>query len=212
MYLTIVFVGMVAVTLVNWLALGWSFFGALGWTAATTGIELGIMIVFAFLAGVCTPRCFYREGKIYAVGKREIAFYRAVGLPKWKDHVLELGIVGGFSKKQLVAPNDPQYIDKFIFEINKGMFVHWVGIMASFLILAVPVPGLWSVRLPVALVCAVLNILPVMVLRYNKPRLLLLKKRLLRNQPVDAVFTPPAAVTLAEEQPAEEEQPAKEAA
>ena len=62
------------------------------------------------------------------------------------------------------------------------MFVHYVGTIGSFFVLLFPLPGFWSITFPVALVGAILNIFPIMVLRFNKPRLLLLKKRLLRNQ------------------------------
>lgn len=182
LYLVIIAVCMVIVVMLNWLALGWTFLGALYWVSVTTGIEFGIMVVLAILTGLCLPHIFYHECKLYAVGPREIKFYRAIGLPAWKDRVIELGALGGFSKKKLVAPNDSGYIDRFIYELNKGMFMHAVAVVGAFLIMAVPVPGLWSIRLPVALVGAFLNILPLMVLRYNKPRLLLVKKRLARQQ------------------------------
>lgn len=182
MYLIIIAVAMVLITLLNWLALGWSLLDAMIWMFAATGIEIGIIVVLAILAGLCTPRKFYHESKVYAVGKREMSFYRAIRLNIWKDYVAELGFFGGFSKKKLAVPNDPAYIDRFIFELNKGMFVHYVGTIGSFFVLLFPLPGFWSITFPVALVGAILNILPIMVLRFNKPRLLLLKKRLLRNQ------------------------------
>lgn len=184
MFLTIIIMSMIGVVLLNWLALGWTLVGALCWTAAETGIQFAIIILFAILAGLCVPHKFYHENKLYAVSKREISFYRAIGLPAWKDHVLELGMLGGFSKKKLRSSDDPAYVERFIYELNKGMFVHTIGTAASFLILALPLPGFWSITLPVALVGALLNILPLMVLRYNKPRLLMLKKRLARQQGV----------------------------
>ena len=188
MYSIIILVSMALVVLLNWLVLGWPFLGALFWTSATTGLEVVIIVLLAILSGWCTPKFFYRECKIYAVSKRELNFYHAIRLGRWKDYVCELGVLGGFSKKKVAAPNDPAYIDRFIFEINKGMFMHLIGILGSFLILLFPVPGLWSVRLPVALVSVLLNVLPIMVLRYNKPRLLMLKTRLMRhqNQPATA--------------------------
>ena len=110
MFLTIIIISMIGVVLLNWLALGWTLLGALGWTAASTGIQFGIIILFAILAGLCVPHKLYHESKFYAVGKREISFYRAIGLPAWKDYVLELGKLGGFSKKKLLSPDDPAYV------------------------------------------------------------------------------------------------------
>ena len=54
-------------------------------------------------------------------------------------------------------------------------------------------PGFWSVRFPVALVSVLLNVLPIMVLRYNKPRLLMLKTRLMRHQKQPATTEVPGS-------------------
>ena len=194
MYLIIIAVCMALVIMLNWLALGWNFFSALLWVSATTGIEVIIMIALVILAGLCVPKVLYRDCKLYAVSKRELNFYHAIGLGKWKDYVLELGMLGGFSKKKVAAPNDPTYIDRFILELNKGMFVHTVSVLGAFLILLIPVPGFWSIRFPVAIVGAFLNLLPIMVLRYNKPRLLMLKTRLMRHQPKPVPAQTPSVV------------------
>ncbi len=200
MYLIIIVVSMAVMVLVNWLALGWTVLGALSWVSITTGIEFLIIVVLTVLAGQCVPKVCYRDCKLNQVSKRELNFYRAIGLGKWKDYVCELGVLSGFSKKKVAAPNDPSYIDRFLFEINKGMFVHIVCVFGAFLVLLFPLPGTWSIVLPVALIGVLLNILPIMVLRYNKPRLIMLKTRLMRNQKqpiassVDSVTTLVAAV------------------
>ncbi len=204
MYLIIILISMVMVVLLNWLALGWTLLGALAWTAAATGIEVLIVILLTILAGLCVPRILYSDCKLYAVGKREMNFYRAIRLGRWKDYVWELGGISGFSKKKLTAPNDPAYVDKFLYELNKGMFVHAVCVAGAFLILLFPIPGFWSITFPVAVVGAILNILPIMVLRYNKPRLLMLKTRLMRNQPQNTpnpTSTPDTAAALGENSP-----------
>ena len=185
MYLIIIVFSMALLILLNWLVLGWTFLGALIWVTATTGIEIAITVVLAIITGLCVPKKLYRECKIYAVSKRELNFYHAIRVGAWKDYICELGILGGFSKKKVQTPNDPKYVDRFILELNKGMFMHMIGIIGSFLVLIVPVPGFWSITFPVAMVGAILNLLPLMVLRYNKPRLLMLKIRLMRNQSVE---------------------------
>ncbi len=182
LYLIIIAVSMLIVTLFNWLALGWTFLDALLWVSATTGIEIVITVLLAILTGFCVPKKWYRDSKLYAVSKRELNFYHAIRVGTWKDYICELGILGGFSKRKVQEPNDIAYVDRFVFELNKGMFMHMIGIIGSFLILLVPTPGFWSIKLPVAVVDAILNGLPLMVLRYNKPRLLMLRTRLMRQQ------------------------------
>ena len=181
MYLIIIIVSMTLLILLNWLALQWTLLNALLWVATTTGVEIAIIVALAILTGFCVPKKLYNESKFYAVSKREVNFYRALHINVWKDHVCELGLLGGFSKKKLQNPNDPAYIDRFIWEINKGMFMHMMGIVGAFLVLFIPFPGFWSITLPVAIVGAFLNLLPLMVLRYNKPRLLMLKTHLMRH-------------------------------
>ena len=195
MYLIIIAVSMLLVVLLNWLILGWTLASALFWTVATTGIEIAIIVLLAVLTGFCVPRKLFRDSKLYAVSKRELNFYHAIRVGAWKDYVCELGILGGFSKRKVVAPDDPTYIDRFILEINKGMFMHVIGTVGAFLVLLFPVPGFWSIAFIVAWVGAILNILPLMVLRYNKPRLVMLKTRLMRNQPKPAASTQNNPVT-----------------
>lgn len=201
MYLVIIAVSMAVVVSINWLALGWTFLGALSWVSIETGIEFGIIVVLTILAGQCVPKKLYHDCKLYAVSKRELNFYHAIRVGAWKDYVCELGALSGFSKKKVATPNDPAYIDRFLLELNKGMFVHLVCTVGAFIILFLPVPGFWSIRFPVAIVGAILNILPIIVLRYNKPRLQMLKTRLMRNQPkkIDPVTeTKPTASAVAD--------------
>ena len=86
--------------------------------------------------------------------------------------------MGGFSKRSLVDPNDPEYIEKFIIECNKGVVTHRLSYPIGFLAM-LTLEGAWAftVALPIAAVNLYLNILPTLVLRYNTPAL----KRLLRR-------------------------------
>ena len=70
-------------------------------------------------------------------------------------------------------------LNRFLIECNKGVIVHICDIVFGFLLLAIP-PYKWTlcVALPVAIVNAILNILPIMVLRYNVPKLQVAKLRL----------------------------------
>ena len=121
----------------------------------------------------------FQNKKFFEVGKKERRFYEKLQIRKWKDKILELGAIGGFSKSKLQSQNDLQYINRFLIECNKGVIVHICDIVFGFLLLAIP-PYKWTlcVALPVAIVNAILNILPIMVLRYNVPKLQVAKLRL----------------------------------
>ncbi|MCF0117915.1 MAG: hypothetical protein HUJ61_07730, partial [Bacilli bacterium] len=90
----------------------------------------------------------------------------------WKDKIWELGGLGGFSKKKVDNPNDIKYIRRFLIEINRGQWVHIVGMFIGYLLLLVyPTRFLLAISLPIAIVNMFLNFLPILALRYNYPRL-----------------------------------------
>ena len=119
---------------------------------------------------------FTKDVKFHDVSKKECKFYELLGIKYWKDHVLELGMFTSFSKKTVEDPNDPAYLSRFIMECNYGVQVHLWNLILAF-ILPFFFPHDIAIRfiLPAAIVNAILSILPLMILRYNIPRL----KRLL---------------------------------
>ncbi|MCR4953713.1 MAG: hypothetical protein K6A43_06505 [Treponema sp.] len=129
--------------------------------------------LWAFIVHWILPgKWFSADSKFVDVGKKECRFYEFLGIKHWKDHVLELGFLGGFSKKKVSNPNDPEYIKLFIQECNVGSTVHLVNLIFAFPILFC-FPHNFSIYfvLPAACVNAFLSLLPIMVLRYNIPRL-----------------------------------------
>ena len=115
------------------------------------------------------------------VNKKKL--YKTVKVRLWKDKVWELGGLGGFSKKKLISPDDPAYIEKFIIECNKGVVTHRLSYPIGFLVM-LTLGGTCSltIALPVAVVNLFLNILPTLVLRYNTPMLQGMLKRLKRKR------------------------------
>ena len=100
------------------------------------------------------------------------AVYLKLKVRLWKDRIWELGGLGGFSKKKLISPNDPAYIEKFIVECHKGVVTHRLSYPLGFLvILTLPKSLALTVGIPVAVVNLFLNILPTLALRYNTPML-----------------------------------------
>ena len=97
-----------------------------------------------------------------------------------------LGGLGGFSKKKLKNPDDPEYIEKFIIECNKGMVTHRLAYPIGFLaMLTFPNICALTIALPIAIVNLFLNILPTLALRYNTPMLASLLKRLKRKDMIN---------------------------
>jgi hypothetical protein len=119
---------------------------------------------------------FTRDVKFHKVSKAECKFYELLGIKLWKDHILELGMFTSFSKKKVADPNDPAYIERFIMECNYGVQVHlWNFILGFVPMLFFPKEIAIRFILPAAIANSILSILPLMILRYNVPRL----KRLL---------------------------------
>ena len=114
------------------------------------------------------PRALFRPGKrVFNVPKSERALYRRLRVNAWKDLVPELGGFSGFRKSQKCAPSDPVYLERFLLESNYGVIIHLVNALLGFLILYLPWCSSLSIALPIALVNAVLSLLPVIVLRFN---------------------------------------------
>lgn len=145
-------------------------------------IEILIDLILAGIVHIIKDKHFREENKLFVVSKKERQFYEKIGIKKWKDKVLELGAIGGFSKSKLTDANNLAYIDRFLIESYKGIVTHITNIVFGFLIMLIP-PIKWSlcVGLPVALVNFFLGMLPIFILRYNIPKLQVAKKRLLRS-------------------------------
>ena len=112
------------------------------------------------------------QTSFYSVGNKEKKFYDKLHVKNWKDKICELGGLGGFSKSKINDPKSEEYLERFIIESNKGVLIHIVIIFVGFLILLFPIPKYYlRIGLPVAIVNAFLNTLPIMVLRYNTPKL-----------------------------------------
>jgi len=138
--------------------------------------------LFAFITKMFPEKWVSIDKKFFDVSKGEQRFYEKLGVKKWKDKYLELGGIGGFSKKKLVDPENPEYVKLFLIESNKGLLDHLCGIIFGFsVVLIFPIKYALVVGLPVAIVNAFMNYMSVMILRYNTPKLKVLYKRALRN-------------------------------
>lgn len=186
LYLCIIFICMGIIMLFNGL-FNIDAFGGSVWIivlAVSTAviIEIIIDLIVAFIVHSIKDKYFKEDSKFYTISKKERQFYEKIGIKKWKDKILELGSIGGFSKSKLENANDIGYINKFLMESYKGIIVHIANIIFGFVLMLIP-PFKWSlcVSLPVAIVNTCLAIPPIMVLRYNIPKLQIVRKRIERT-------------------------------
>ena len=172
LYLSTIAVATVIISALN------IFFGVAAWYYVIIAVIWCAALQFildstvALLIKISPDRWWGIDNPLFNVSDRSKRFYKAIKVRHWKDKVWELGGLGGFSKKRLEKPNDPDYVKKFIIECNKGVITHRLSYPIGFLAM-LTLSGLPSltVALPVAAVNLFLNVLPTIVLRYNTPKL-----------------------------------------
>ncbi len=165
------------------IAAGVSLGYGLKYLSALASVWLAIAIVIlldAITAALCRalpPRCV-GEMRIYKVGRKEKNFYERLGIRKWKDSIPELGHFTGFRKNKISELNNERYLRRFIAEIRYGELGHFFSCFTGFATLSFFFlrPHWIAIAVPVSAVNAVLNLLPLFVLRYNGYKLEILLK------------------------------------
>ncbi len=153
--------------------LGKIFLSTLIGVAAVVAID-GLL---AFIIRRLPEKWFAPEAKLFTVGKRERNLYRKLKINVWKKYVPEWGCFTGFHKDKMRAPNDAEYIGRFLLESNYGVAGHVAGALFGFLIMPIPLLHPLSVALPIAIINFFLSMLPTMILRSNTPGLRSLYRR-----------------------------------
>lgn len=154
-----------------------------------TALQFALDGLLAILVHKMPNRLFEANAPLYRVSKREQELYKKLRVRLWKDRIWELGGLGGFSKKTLLEPDSPAYIERFIIECNKGVLTHRLSYPVGFLaMLTLPNGCAWSIAFPVACVNLFLNILPTLALRYNTPKLQRMLQRLQRKQDAERIL------------------------
>jgi glycosyl-4,4'-diaponeurosporenoate acyltransferase len=112
------------------------------------------------------------DKKIYKTFKWEAKLYSKIKIISWKDKIPELGCLAGFVKTKVVS-DDPSYLYKFAKETVYAEIMHIISAVMGFIIMVIPPYNLmFNFAFPVAIINFILNILPILVQRYNRPRLL----------------------------------------
>ena len=148
-------------------------------TVTLTIIVILIDALVAIIIRKMPEKYFQNDKGIFRTTEKEMKFYNFLKVQKWKDHVPELGSFTGFHKNKVANPFDNEYIARFILEARYGIAIHFYSVPASFLILLLDwrmysgQSNIWlTIALPVAVINAILIVLPAFVLKHNLPRLL----------------------------------------
>ena len=186
LYLTVIGISMVLICTVNILFEVAPWYYVIIATAWCIALQFALDGGLAILINKMPDRWFGIENRLYAVSETEKKLYKSLRVRLWKDKVWELGGLGGFSKKHCTDPSNPEYIERFIIECNKGVLTHRLSYPAGFLAM-LTLTGLpvFTVAIPVAIVNVYLNILPTLALRYNTPKLKLILERLRRKAKIE---------------------------
>ncbi len=128
--------------------------------------------IFATIVRWILPKKWFSlDKKRFAAGRRERRFYERLGIKKWKDKVIELGCFTGFRKNRIAEPANNEYIGRYIIEANYGIVVHIACMFCGYLVCLLFPAHWYSVGVPVGFVNMMLNLFPLMILRYNLPKL-----------------------------------------
>ena len=182
LYLSVIGIAMLLISIFNIL------FAFAAWYYVITAVVWCVALQFALDGGIALlinklpNQWFGVENRLYRVSDAEKKLYKRLKVRLWKDKVWELGGLGGFSKKTLLEPENPLYIERFIIECNKGVLTHRLSYPIGFLaMLTLPNICAYTIAIPVATVNLFLNILPTLALRYNTPMLQNALRRLKRK-------------------------------
>lgn len=183
LYLTIIGIAMLIISMINIMLGTATWYNVMIGVSICTALQFALDGAIAILINQLPDKYFGINHPFYIVTETEKKFYKKIKVRNWKDKVWELGGLGGFSKKNLAAPDSPEYIEKFIIECNKGVLTHRLSYPIGYLpMLFIPNVCAFTIALPVATVNLFLNILPTIVLRYNTPKLMALLLRMKRKR------------------------------
>ena len=135
--------------------------------------------VCALFVRYCLPKKVFNPFlNCYNVGKNERRFYEKIRIRKWKDRIPEAGqLFANFSKTEVADMTNNDYVHKFMSETIYAEIMHWLSVIFSFLIIFIDLRLALTVGLPLVIGNMILNLMPVLVQRYNRPKLMVLYQR-----------------------------------
>lgn len=183
LYFTIIGIGLSLIAIINILLGFVTPLWALFWIAILT-ISSGLIDgVVALTIRLLPKNLFQPNNKVFNVSEKKINFYKKLGVKKWKEKVPDLGQFANFKKNKIENPFSVKYIHRFLVENCYGDIIHIVSaFMGFFILLFTPLKLSFTIALPIALINFVINYMPMMIQRYNRPKLLKIYKLLLASE------------------------------
>lgn len=180
LYFTIIGCGLTTIAIINVLLGFVAPLWVLFWVIALA-VSCGLIDGFVALTVHLLPKkMFDPEKKAFKVSEKKLNFYKKIGVKKWKEKVPDLGQFANFKKNKIDQPFNIKYMHKFLVENCYGDMIHLISGFAGFLIVFfTPLNLALSIALPVALINFIINYMPAIIQRYNRPKLLNIYKRLL---------------------------------
>ena len=150
-------------------------------TVAAVAASLLIDGLVAFIGRRLPKKWMDPNKKIFTTSDKEMKFYEKIGVRKWKDKVPELGGFTSFHKNKLSDPWNNEYVERYMLEACYGVIIHLFSPFFGFLIVLLDYKmytgwsWMWlTIMIPVAIVNAILIVMPAFILKYNLPKLKML--------------------------------------
>ena len=144
-------------------------------------LHFGTAELLTHLPAETQRRLFDWSRPFFRVSEREMALYRRLRLPRWKDRLPQFN--PEFDKRHLANGRDPAYLDRFLFITCRAEVIHYaigvLGWLSLFFCLLSANRTAWLIRYAViALVIQLANLPFAWIQRYNRKRLYRVRKRL----------------------------------
>ncbi len=129
-------------------------------------------ILISILLRVVPKGFFNPDRRIFHVFKFEKILYEKLRIKRWKEKIPELGRLSHFPKDKIYDPRNPEYLRVFLQENCFAEFLHISCIIWGFVsLLFVPEQYLFSAGIPVVVINLMLHLLPIVVQRHLRLRL-----------------------------------------
>ncbi len=141
-------------------------------------VVIGVNVLFASLTRLLLPKNVNPYAKIFKVHKWETKLYLFLGVRKWKDKIPELGkLLVGFDKSKIANTHDNDLIMKFMQETIYAEVMHSLSAIFSITALFTDIKLCFLFSLPMVIASLIINVMPIIIQRYNRPKLMLLYDR-----------------------------------
>lgn len=188
LYAIVILISVAVISIINIIfscpvyGLEWWF--PIGYVVFSTLAVIAVDGIVALISRALPKGLFNPTRKRFKIFKWEKRFAEILGVKKWKDKIPELGrAFVGFRKDTVGDIRNNEHVLLFMKETCYAEIIHFYSLFFGFLIMLIyPIKFSLIFALPVAVVNAILNLLPIIVQRYTRPKLIKLYGRNQREE------------------------------